>query len=526
MNEFDYIIVGAGSAGCVLANRLSADGRNKVLLAEAGGSDRRFWITTPIGYGKTFYDPRVNWMYMTEPNPELNGRPNYWPRGKVLGGSSSINAMVYIRGFPADFDDWEAAGNTGWGWAGVLPYFERAESVLEVADASADMHPLCSTYLAGCRELGLRTVPDLNAGASDCAGLYPLTTRKGRRQSAATAFLRPALRRPNLHVMTGAHVSRVLMRGRRAVGIEYLLKGAKDQARAGREVILSAGAVSSPLLLQRSGIGPEALLRRHGVEVLIDSPAVGQNLQDHLGMDFLYRSRLPSLNQQLNPWHGKLKAGLRYLLLRRGPLSLSINQGGGFVRSQETLSRPNVQLYFSPLSYTKAPPGKRPLMNPDPFPAFLLGYSTCRPTSRGQLAIRSADPFDPPVIQPNYLSTEHDLFDMLEASKYMRRLAETPAMAALIEAEVTPGPAVRSDEALIADIRARCSTVFHPVGTCAMGSDSARSVVDPRLRVHGVGALRVIDASIFPNVTSGNTNAPSTMVGEKGADLVLQDRGS
>jgi len=536
MREFDYIVVGAGSAGCVIANRLTEDGRAQVLLLEAGGSDRRFWIETPIGYGKTFYDPRVNWMYVTEPNAALGGRTNYWPRGKVLGGSSSINAMVYVRGFPSDFDDWETAGNPGWGWRSVLPYFMRSEAnelgaddihrgdgLLNIADASADMHPLTATYLQACREAGLAVVRDLNAGATDCAGLYQITTRKGRRESAATAFLKPALGRSNLRVLTEAHATRILFEDRRAVGVEYLHKGQTFQARAGREVVLSAGAVNSPMLLQLSGVGPEALLRRLGIPVVFDSPSVGRNLQDHLGLDFLYRSRLATLNQELHPWTGKLKAGARYLLFRRGPLSLSVNQGGGFVRTRDGLARPNVQLYFSPLSYTKAPPGKRPLMNPDPFPAFLLGYSTCRPTSRGHIEVLTSDPLAPPAIRPNYLATEEDVADMLEGSQYMRRLAATPAMMALVEAEVKPGPQAQSDADLVRDIRERCSTVFHPVGTCAMGPDARAHVVDPRLRVHGLGGLRVIDASIFPNITSGNTNAPVIMVAEKGADLVRED---
>jgi choline dehydrogenase len=536
MPAYDYIIVGAGSAGCVLAARLTEGGRHRVLLLEAGGSDRRFWISTPIGYGRIFYDARVNWMYQTEPESGIDGRRSYWPRGKVLGGSSSINAMVYVRGQPGDFDDWAAAGNPGWGWRDVLPYFRRmetnsfgaddlhgADGPLHVVDIARDSHPLCASYLQGCEQAGIPAVRDVNGALAECAGLYQITTRNGRRESAATAYLRPARRRANLRVETHAHVTRLLFDGGRAVGVAYRQHGKLLSARATREVILSAGSINSPQLLQLSGIGPAGLLKRHGVEVLLDSPAVGRNLQDHLGVDYLYRSRLPTLNDELHPWSGKLRAGLRYLLLRRGPLSLSLNQGGGFVRGRPGLTRPNLQLYFSPVSYIKAPPGTRPLMNPDPYPGFLLGYSACRPTSRGHLEIRSADPFEPPAIHPNYLSTDVDIQDMLDGSRLMRRLAATPALSTIIDAELAPGAAVQSEAEMIADIRRRAGSVFHPVSTCAMGPDPRRAVVDPGLKLHGIAGLRVADASVFPCVTSGNTNAPAIMVGEKAADLILQD---
>jgi choline dehydrogenase len=535
MTDYDFVVVGAGSAGCVLANRLTESGRHRVLLLEAGGSDRRFWIRTPIGYGRTFYDRRVNWMYLTEPVRGLGGRVSYWPRGKVLGGSSSINAMVYIRGQPGDFDDWAAAGNPGWGWHDLLPYFKKMENnaggaddhrgaagPLDVADVSASVHPLCQVYLRACAELGFEVVKDLNGGRAECVGLYQITTRNGVRASAATAYLRPARRRPNLRVVTAAHATRVLFDGARAVGVEYLRDGRAERVAAGREVILAAGAVNSPQLLQLSGVGPAALLQKHGIAVIHALPAVGRNLQDHLGIDYLYRSRLPTLNDELRPWHGKLWAGLRYLATRRGPLSLSVNQGGGFVRTGAQLARPNIQLYFSPLSYLKAPPGTRPLMTPDPYPGFMLGISTCRPTSRGAIEIRSADPLAPPAIQPNYLATPEDLRHALDGVRLLRRLAATRALRAVIEQELKPGAAVSSEAELIADLRQRSGSVFHPVSTCAMGPDPDRAVVDACLRVHGIAGLRVIDASIFPNVTSGNTNAPVIMVAEKGADLVLQ----
>lgn len=534
--DYDYIIVGAGSAGCVLANRLSENGRHRVLLLEAGGSDRRFWVQMPIGYGKSFYDPGVNWMYRTAPDPGLGNREGYWPRGKVLGGSSSINAMVYIRGQAADFDAWKALGNPGWGWEDVLPYFKKSEDnergadawrgtggPLHIADVSKHVHPLNAVYIQGAMEAGLRPNPDFNGESQEGVGLYQITTRDGIRMSAARAYLRPAIKRANLRVESKALATRILFEGKKAVGLEYRRNGQLHQAHAAREVILSAGSINSPQLLQLSGIGPAEVLKPLGIEVLHESPAVGRNLQDHLGIDHLYRARKPTLNNELHPWHGKLWAGMKYLLLRRGPLCLSVNQGGGFFRTRPDIDRPNMQLYFSPVSYIKAPPGKRPLMSPDPYPGFLLGISPCRPTSRGYLQICSTDPNVQPEIQPNSLSTNHDLQEMLEGVRFMRTLASTPAMSALIAEELQPGKAVESDETMITDIRNRSSTVFHPVSTCRMGTTPAENVVDHKLRVHGLQNLRVIDASVFPTVTSGNTNAPAIMVGEKGADLVLAD---
>ncbi|MEB8388837.1 GMC family oxidoreductase N-terminal domain-containing protein [Rhodobacteraceae bacterium KMM 6894] len=536
MTQFDYIVVGAGSAGCVLANRLTADGRYSVLLLEAGGSDKNFWIWLPIGYGKTFYKKSVNWMYHTAPEPALDSRVGYWPRGKVMGGSSSINAMVYIRGQHADFDDWKAMGNPGWGWDDVLPYFKRCETndrggdayrggdgPVHVASMERDLHPLCQTFIDAGGELQFTHNTDFNGASMEGVGTYQNTAKGGMRMSAARAYIGPAKGRANLMIARNALAERIVMEGRRAVGVAYRQNGQLKQAMARREVIVSAGSVNSPQLLQLSGIGPGALLRKHGVDVVQDRPAVGRNLQDHLAIDYLFRSRVPTLNDQLHSWQGKLWQGLRYVLTRRGPLSLGVNQGGGFVRSRPDVERPNMQLYFSPVSYTKAPPGQRPLMNPDPFSGFLLGAQPTRPTSRGHIEIVSNNPKDAPAIHPNYLSTDNDIAEMIEASQLMRRIAAAPSMAAVIDSELTPGPQVQTEDQMLADCRARAGTVYHPVSTCRMGPDPAQDVVDARLRVYGVDGLRVVDASIFPAVTSGNTNAPAMMVGEKGADLILED---
>jgi choline dehydrogenase len=533
---YDFVIVGAGSAGCVLASRLTESGQYSVLLLEAGGSDRKIWLQVPIGYGMSFYNPQVNWMYRTEPDPALRGRQGYWPRGKVLGGSSAINAMVYIRGQPADFDGWKARGNPGWGWADVLPYFRKLEDCatgpetlrgrggpIRVSDVSAALHPLCETYLRAGEEIGQRRNPDFNSAEQEGVGLYQITTRDGLRLSAARAYLRPAMRRANLRVDTDAHATRLVFEGRRAVGVDYVQHGVMRTARARREVIVAAGAIGSPQLLQLSGVGPGALLSSHGIDVVLDSPAVGRNLQDHLCIDHLYRSKVPTLNQELRPWLGRLRTGLTYLATRGGTLALSVNQGGGFVRSRPELDRPNLQLYFSPVSYTRGVPGKRALMSTDPFPGFLLSAQPCRPTSRGYIEIKSSDPFAHPAIVANSLSTEHDVQEILEATKFLRKLSNAPAFRAIIEAELQPGPNKLSDADLLDDIRQRASSVFHPVSTCRMGPDPAADVVDAALKVHGIGGLRVIDASIFPAVTSGNTNAPVIMVAEKGADIVLRD---
>ena len=532
--EFDYVIIGAGSAGCVLANRLSANGKNRVLVLEAGGSDRRFWIQTPIGYGKTFYDESVNWKYTTEPEPGINNRRSYWPRGKVVGGSSSINAMVYIRGNPQDYDDWLALGNPGWGWQDVLPYFIKSETnsdganqyrgdrgPLYVNNVSSQYHPLCNVFLEAAQQQGFTLNPDFNGESQEGVGFYQITTRDGRRMSAARAYLHPALKRANCEIITRAQVTRILFDGKVANGVKFVHNNQTRQVKANCEVIVSAGAINSPQILHLSGIGDPDLLKRFGISPRVALPGVGRNLQDHLDYCIYYRSRVPTLNNRLYPWWGKMLAGLRYLVFRNGLLSLSVNQSGGFLRSHPSRPRPNIQLYFAAITYTTSPPGERPLMRPDPYPGFLNSIGQLRPTSRGYLQIDSPDPFAPVRIQPNYLSSDDDVTQMLEGARLLRHLASAPALAEIIDHEMKPGPSVQSDDELIADIRQRADTVYHPSCTCMMGPDPKTAVVDSKCRVYGVDRLRVVDTSVFPTVTSGNTNAPTIMVAEKAADLIL-----
>lgn len=538
MDVFDYIVVGAGTAGCVVAARLSENVRRSVLLLEAGGSDLRFWVRVPIGYGRTFNDPRVNWMYESQPEPALCGRRGFWPRGKVLGGSGSINDMIYIRGFPWDFDGWEAHGNPGWAWRDVLPYFRKIEDYpggeaeyrasggpIRVTDMAGGAHPLCFTFLETCRRLGYQVLSDFNAAPLEGVGIYQITTRGGMRMSTARGYLRPALRRANLRLLLRAHALRLLFDGTRASGVAFRHRGGTREARARRAVILCLGSVNSPQLLQLSGVGDTDLLRRHGIALVAHSPQVGYNLQDHLDLSYVYRSRVPTLNDAFYPLAGKLKAGMRYLLTRTGPLSMSINQSGGFLRSDPRQPHPNLQIVCSPVSYDPLTWPLRRLLKPHPFSGFVVSFQSCRPTSRGRIEIRSANAFDPPLIFPNYLSTEHDLAEVPAGARLLRRIAATSPLADIIESELEPGAGKVSDAELLQDFRERATTVYHPVSSCRMGADPESAVVDARLRVYGVAGLRVVDASVFPSVTSGNTNTPTTMVAEKAADLIKEEDG-
>ena len=531
--QFDYIIVGAGSAGCVLANRLSQSGRHSILLLEAGGSDIRPYVQIPIGYGKTFYDKTVNWKYETEPEAYLAGRRSYWPRGKVLGGSSSINAMVYVRGHPSDYEKWNQLA-PGWGWDSVEPVFRRMENwtgapsdlrgsngPLTVTDVSRQVHPVCHAYLQAAQELNFPLAEDYNGASMEGACLYQITTKNGLRASASRAYLHPAMQRPSLTVLKRAHVQRLVVEKQTVTSVEYVHKGRVHHAHARLEVILSAGAVNTPQLLQLSGIGPKAVLEAAGIKPIHELPSVGENLSDHLGADLIYKATVPTLNQVLRPLHGKILAALKFAFGGKGPLSLSLNQAGGFVKSNAQLTVPDLQLYFSPVSYVRAPKGTRPLINPDNFPGFLLGFNPCRPSSTGSIHITSANPLNPPAIRPRYLTTEHDRHLMLSGMKLIRSIAAAPSLSHIVAEELSPWQHGVNDDELMDYVEKNAWTVFHPCCTCRMGRDAADSVVDPQLRVHALSNLRIADASVFATIPSGNTNAPSMMVAERASDFIL-----
>jgi choline dehydrogenase len=525
---FDFIIVGAGSAGCVLANRLTACGRYSVLLIEAGPPDTNPWIHIPVGYGRLFKDRRHNWCFTTVPQAGCSGREMIQPRGKVLGGSSSINGLIYIRGQQQDFDQWRQLGNAGWGFDDLLPYFRKAEDnergademhgeggPLAVSDAR-DRHPLALAYIEAAQQCGFPRNDDFNGATQEGVGLYQLTMRAGLRWSAAKGYLRPARKHPNLTIVSDALTSRIVFDGRRAVGVEYAVRGEKQVATAGREVILSAGAFGSPQLLQLSGIGPSSLSHALGIPVIADMPGVGDNLNDHYSARISLRTRVPTLNDTVRSWRGKAAAGLRYALTRRGPLTTSAITAGLFMRAHPLSATPDAQCSLALFSTDSIGEELHPFSG-------VTGVCTLlRPESRGSVRIVSSDPARPPAIDPNYLAAERDRETLLSGVRTLRRIFAAPAMAPYIDAEIAPGPDCASDDDLVDFIRARGGTTFHPCGTCRMGQD-LQAVTDERLRVRGFEGLRVIDASIMPMVVSGNTNAAAIMIGEKGADMVLED---
>jgi choline dehydrogenase len=531
-DSFDYVIIGGGSAGCVLANRLSADPRNSVCLLEAGGKDNWIWFHIPVGYLFAIGNPRADWMLKTESEPGLKGRVLNYPRGKVLGGSSAINAMIYMRGQRQDYDNWRQMGLEGWGWDDVKPIFRRhVDHYLGTGEhhgaggewrveAPRVRWAILDSFIDAAIEAGIPRTDDFNTGDNEGIAYFHVNQKNGRRWSSARGFLKPALSRQNLKVETHAHATRILFEGKRAVGVEFRQNGVLRHVQARQEVVLSAGAVASPQLLQLSGIGDGPFLQQNGIDVVQHLPGVGENLQDHLQLRPIYRVQgVRTLNEDYRSFMKKGHMALEYALFRRGPLTMAPSQLGAFARSSPRYATPNLQFHIQPLSLDKF--GE----DPHPFPAFTASVCNLRPSSRGSVKLRSGDPADPPSIRLNSLSTLEDQQVAVDALRLVRHIVSMPALQKYHPQEHKPGSHLTTDDELLDGAREIGTTIFHPVGTAKMGMESdPMAVTDARLRVRGVEGLRVIDASIMPTITSGNTNSPTLMIAEKGAAMILEDR--
>lgn len=535
MNVVDLIVIGAGSSGSIIASKLSEQSNLNILVLEAGPKDLNPIIKIPLGYGMTFYNKRINWNFYSSPQSNLYNRELYCPRGKVVGGSGAINAMVYTRGFKTDYQDWSNAIDKEWSIKNIEHSYNKIENkiILKdnqssknkifVNDVSSSHHKILENFFNGVKELNLSVTKNFSDFQNEGFGNYNITTRNGYRWTAADGFLKPSLKKKNIKLLTNANVQKLILKNHRITGVEYIQHTILHKVEAKIGVIMTAGSIKTPQILMHSGIGSAESLKKNGIKVELENHNVGLHLQDHIGLNYIYKSRIPTLNQSLGTFSGRIKSFIQYFLFRNGPLSLSINQGGGFLKWKNKEEYPNLQIYFNPLTYSISYKNKRPLLQTDKFNGFVIGFNSCRPKSRGTVSIKSNDINDDPVINPNYLSNHEDIYDLECAFDFVRQLTKTKAIKEVMINPLTIDPLKVSNEELIKNFKKKSSSVYHPCGTCRMGSNKKNSVVSHRLKVHDFENLWVADASIFPNITSGNINAPVMMMAFKGSELILED---